>query len=161
MSLFDGLNSYQDKALSQEILPKIDEFPLKIRLTMEKEVTGIYISGHPLSEYKHILDSMNTTLDLQALKPSENGIGDDSLSNGLMDGSPMEIGGIIIDKKIKSTRSNEIMAFIMLEDLYDSVEVIVFQASMKDIVPCWKRITWLLLGKTEFKGRRGAENYYE
>ena len=131
LSLFDGLNSYQDKALSQEILPKIDEFPLKIRLTMEKEVTGIYISGHPLSEYKHILDSMNTTLDLQALKPSENGIGDDSLSNGLMDGSPMEIGGIIIDKKIKSTRSNEIMAFIMLEDLYDSVEVIVFQASMK------------------------------
>ncbi|MGI6188889.1 MAG: DNA polymerase III subunit alpha [Clostridiales bacterium] len=126
LSLFDGLNSYQDKALSQEILPKIDEFPLKIRLTMEKEVTGIYISGHPLSEYKHILDSMNTTLDLQALKPSENGIGDDSLSNGLMDGSPMEIGGIIIDKKIKSTRSNEIMAFIMLEDLYDSVEVIVF-----------------------------------
>ena len=61
LSLFDGLNSYQDKALSQEILPKIDEFPLKIRLTMEKEVTGIYISGHPLSEYKHILDSMNTT----------------------------------------------------------------------------------------------------
>ncbi len=145
VSLFDGLYGDQENSLSQDVLPDIDEFPLNIKLAMEKEVTGIYISGHPLSEYKSIIDSMNTTLDLLTLNSSENGVEDVVLGNELMDGSPVKIGGIIVDKKIKSTRNNQIMAFVMLEDLYGSVEVIVFPSVYEKYRPLLEEDSLVIL----------------
>ncbi|MBM7581549.1 DNA polymerase-3 subunit alpha [Caldicoprobacter guelmensis] len=128
LSLFESGYHAETEKLNQDPLPNIEEFPLKVRLNMEKEVTGIYISGHPLSEFKDIMDGMNTTLELQGLKASEGESEHEAIimDNGLADGSPFTIGGIIVSKKLKTTRNDEVMAFITLEDLYGSVEVIVF-----------------------------------
>ncbi|MFS8501574.1 MAG: OB-fold nucleic acid binding domain-containing protein, partial [Caldicoprobacter sp.] len=96
-----------------------------------------YISGHPLSEFKDILDTMNTTLELRGLKVSESESehGPMAMDSELADGSPFTIGGIIVSKKLKTTRNDEIMAFITLEDLYGSVEVIVFPSTYEKYRP--------------------------
>ena len=87
-------------------------------------MTGVYISGHPLDEYEATLNKLDTTLDLAEL--NEQGEGGVVRASNIRDGSSITIGGIVIDKNIKSTRNNNIMAFVTLEDLYGTVEVIVF-----------------------------------
>mgnify|MGYP001202571274 FL=1 len=131
LSLFEIGYDAEVEKLNHDILPQIEEFPLKARLNMEKEVMGIYISGHPLNEFKDILDEMNTTLELRGLKVSEGESeqGPIVADSGLDDGSPFTIGGIIVSRKLKTTRNDEIMAFVTLEDLYGSVEVIVFPSA--------------------------------
>ncbi|NLI60059.1 MAG: DNA polymerase III subunit alpha [Clostridiales bacterium] len=125
MSLFDQAMVQQEKPMDFEILPDIKEFPKNILLKMEKEITGVYISGHPLSEYKDVLESLTTTLDLQQVDfEEENMIAVNQLKDGLM----VKIGGIIVDHKRKSTRTGNMMAFVTLEDLYGSIEIIVFPA---------------------------------
>ncbi len=125
VSIFDKVSSDHRDSLVEDVLPDIDEFPQKFILSMEKEMTGVYISGHPLDEYKAILDRLNNTLDLQELNEREGNIME---SGRLRDGGTITIGGIVVDKNIKSTRNNNIMAFVTLEDLYGTVEVIVFPA---------------------------------
>ena len=89
-------------------------------LEFEKEVLGIYVSGHPLEEYVGMWKKKitNTTTDFY--------LDDESGSPEVQDGSTVTIGGIISEKKIKYTKNDQIMAFITLEDLVGSVEVIVF-----------------------------------
>jgi DNA polymerase-3 subunit alpha len=137
LSLFEAGYHAEVEKLNHDLLPQIEEFPLKVRLNMEKEVTGIYISGHPLSEFKDILDNMNTTLELRGLKIPEGESEHESImiNSELADGSPFTIGGIIVSKKLKTTRNDEIMAFITLEDLYGSVEVIVFPSAYEKYRP--------------------------
>ena len=87
---------------------------------MEKEVLGIYVSGHPLAEYEEMLNrrvSANTIIFM-----TEEAGGRDRVA----DGQKAIIGGIISDKTIKYTKNNKVMAFIQLEDMYGSVEVVVF-----------------------------------
>ncbi|NLB43027.1 MAG: DNA polymerase III subunit alpha, partial [Clostridiales bacterium] len=100
---------------------------MKMLLTMEKEMTGVYISGHPLDEYKDALEGYSTTMDIMELQSiEENNELAGNLSNAFKDGSIVTIGGLVIDKKIKYTKSNNAMAFVTLEDLYGAIEVIVF-----------------------------------
>lgn len=131
MSIFDALSADTDVSTAEEILPDIPEFPQKVLLSMEKEMIGFYISGHPLEEYKDILDKLNSTLELQSLNQYDN---EEDLqhnhailnSSSLKDGMQVRLGGIVAEKKIKATRNNNMMAFVTLEDLYGTVEVIVF-----------------------------------
>ena len=74
VSIFDKVSSDHRDSLVEDVLPDIDEFPQKFILSMEKEMTGVYISGHPLMEYKDILDRLNNTLDLQELNEREGNI---------------------------------------------------------------------------------------
>ena len=127
VSLFSELESASDQAYHMLDLPDIEEFPKKMLLSMEKEMTGVYISGHPLDEYKDVLEGYHTTQDvLQLRNADENEIINGSVDLNLSEESTVVLGGIITDKKIKYTKNNSIMAFVTLEDLYGAIEVIVF-----------------------------------
>lgn len=129
ISLFEQLNSFAETDMEVNILPDIKEFPQKVLLSMEKETLGVYISGHPLAEYKDVLENMTTTLDLQSL----NHIDEEAISSDiyLNDGARVQIGGIVVEHKRKATRNNNMMAFVTLEDLYGTVEIIVFPTVYK------------------------------
>ena len=143
MSLFDMLGG-DDGAIGGENtdhLPAIAEFQPREMLDYEKEVLGVYLSGHPLSEYedflrKHInatsLDFVNESAGAQIGKQGGGsavlfGTEEPSPCLPIYDEKPVTIGGIVIHKSIKYTRnSNQAMAFLTLEDLYGTVEAIVF-----------------------------------
>jgi DNA polymerase-3 subunit alpha len=119
MTLFDFAGE-SDKKQYEIPLPPVGEFSREILLEFEKEVLGIYISGHPLEEYVSLWKKKitNTTTDFY--------LDDDTGVPTVKDQATAVIGGIITDKKIKYTKTDQVMAFITLEDLVGSVEVIVF-----------------------------------
>lgn len=106
--------------------PEIKEFDKKYLLAMEKEMTGLYISGHPLDEYKETLNLQTNTI-ISDLMVDET-IDESELEQivKIRDGDKVIIGGIITEVSKKTTKNNDMMAFIKLEDLYGNVEVIVF-----------------------------------
>jgi DNA polymerase-3 subunit alpha len=119
MTLFDfaGEEEKQEYELS---LPDVSEYSKEQLLAFEKEVLGIYVSGHPLEAYENrikknvTVNSNDFAIDEETDKPK------------VLDGSVEMIGGMITTKTIKTTRNNSMMAFIMLEDLFGVVEVIIF-----------------------------------
>lgn len=119
MTLFDIASEDQKEEFDIR-LPDVDEYPKEMRLGFEKEVLGIYVSGHPLEEYESLWKKniTNTTADF-LLDPDTNEI-------SLKDGSVVTIGGIIEEKKIKYTKNDQVMAFLQVEDLLGTIEVIVF-----------------------------------
>ncbi len=119
MSLFD-LVSEEERSEYQLRLPNVGEYPKEILLGFEKEVLGIYVSGHPLEEYestwrKHIT---RTTADFA--------LDEETGAMLVKDQERVTIGGLITEKKIKYTKNDKVMAFLTLEDLLGSVEVVVF-----------------------------------
>ncbi|MEX1376550.1 MAG: DNA polymerase III subunit alpha [Eubacteriales bacterium] len=118
ISLFDFV---QDEDLPKPEIPVKDEMDMRLKLKLEKEMTGVYISGHPLSQYSEQLSNydVNSTMFVQ-----------DS-TDEVVDGQEVEIMGIISAKQTKSTRSNDMMCFLTLEDLFGEMEVIVFPRQMK------------------------------
>ncbi|WP_392486070.1 DNA polymerase III subunit alpha [Haloimpatiens sp. FM7315] len=108
--------------------PNIKEFDKKYILSMEKEMTGLYISGHPLDEYRDSLKVLADTKTSDIIVEEE--IEDDTEVNQgdikVKDGDRAVLGGIISNVTKKVTKSNSMMAFITLEDLYGAIEVIVF-----------------------------------
>jgi len=119
MSLFD-LVSEEDKKDFAVHYPEVPEFDKELLLGFEKEVLGIYLSGHPLEDY---LDKMKSNITAQALdfiREEETG------AVKVQDNAHVIVGGIVANKTVKFTRNNQAMAFITLEDLTGSVEVIVF-----------------------------------
>ncbi len=110
-------------------LPKVGEFPRELLLEFEKEVLGIYVSGHPLEEYISLWKKKITN------KTSDFFIDTDSEEPIVEDNARAVIGGIITEKKIKYTKNDQIMAFITLEDLVGSVEVIVFPKTYESNAP--------------------------
>src|SRR5699024_2685112 len=119
MSLFDLVGEEQ-KSEFQIRMPDIGEYTKENLLAFEKEVLGIYISGHPLEEYEEKWRKMisATTLDFQ---PDE-----ESGRSKVHDGAREIIGGMITDKTVKHTKTNQMMAFVTVEDLLGTVEVVVF-----------------------------------
>ncbi len=121
-SLFDEMISTDLNMTSDEEMPNLPEYNEKILLAMEKEMVGVYLSGHPLSEYERELEKIVTTNTSEIME-----LKDSNESNvSIQDGSRIVIGGIIIKKQNKITKNNNMMAFITLEDLYGTVEGIVF-----------------------------------
>nr|WP_330389009.1 DNA polymerase III subunit alpha [Tepidibacter thalassicus] len=117
VSLFDMANEEENIY----ILPKVSEFKEKEKLSLEKEVLGMYISGHPLSQYEREL-KLNSSININVLSQ----VKENYEEFFKYDNKDVTIGGIIINKTIKTTKRNDIMAFIELEDLYGSIEIIVF-----------------------------------
>ncbi|MGI5857728.1 MAG: DNA polymerase III subunit alpha [Tepidanaerobacteraceae bacterium] len=106
---------YDDVFVSEEALPDLPEYPSAELLAMEKEMLGIYLSGHPLLEFKEEL-SRNVTFH----------IGDTGDDSGIQDNMQVVIGGIITGISIKTTKNDKMMAFIDIEDLTGTMEAIVF-----------------------------------
>ena len=99
-------------------LPPLDKRQL---LQMEKETTGVYISGHPLDAYADQLGKL--TVNARFLES----LAEESADHGMSwDQKPVRMGGIIAEKKMKATRSGSMMAFVQLEDMYGVTEVLVF-----------------------------------
>ncbi|MGE5679138.1 MAG: DNA polymerase III subunit alpha, partial [Pseudomonadota bacterium] len=123
ISFFDTMDSSEGMAV--EIYPEINEYPQKQLLAMEKEMLGLYISGHPLEEYKSELEASVTitTAELMTDVDQEN---QEEGGNFELDGKRVVMGGIIASVKQKATKTNNMMAFVELEDLYGTLEVIVF-----------------------------------
>lgn len=119
---------------AEENFPELNEFPPKELLAMEKEMLGLYVSGHPLKEFeKEMLEQ--TTINSVGLREigmvgaEENGAPENliaDVSKELSDGMMVTVGGIIAEKKTKTTKNNNLMAFVTLEDIYGSMEIIVF-----------------------------------
>lgn len=120
-SLFDSI----DTEIPHEAYPDLEEFSQDTLLTMEKEILGIYISGHPLAPYEEELSKISTLKTTDLFEVSE-GITEEFTTMKYRDGQKVIIGGIITSKRNMVTKNNNMMAFINLEDLYGVVEVIVF-----------------------------------
>ena len=124
MSLFDfAAEDTELKNQDRIPFPNVEEFPREELLAYEKEVLGIYISGHPLEEYQELIEKNITHKSLEFLNEETE---DSGKENKLYDGESAVIGGMIMSKTVKTTRTNSLMAFLTLEDLYGTVEVIVF-----------------------------------
>ena len=119
MTLFD-IAPEEDKAEYEIKLPNVEEYDKEVLLGFEKEVLGIYISGHPLEEYMERLKKNTNAVTTDFVLDEETG------TLKVSDGAKVRIGGMITDKVIKYTRSNKAMAFITLEDLVGTVEIIIF-----------------------------------
>lgn len=120
MSLFD-IATDDVKEEFEIKLPNVSEYRKSELLAFEKEVIGVYISGHPLEEYmtKWKKNITNTSADFVAKE-------DEEQESKLHDGDRISIGGMINAISIKSTKTNQIMAFVTIEDIYGTMEVIVF-----------------------------------
>lgn len=119
MSLFDFATE-ETKAEFDITFPEVGEYDKEALLGFEKEVLGIYVSGHPLEEYEGLWQKniSHTTLDFV--------LGEDGEAAKVRDGAVETVGGMITAKSVKTTRTNSTMAFVTLEDLVGTVEVIVF-----------------------------------
>ena len=119
MSLFDIVGEEQ-KAEFDIKLPDVEEFEKEAKLAFEKEVLGIYLSGHPMEEYeeKWKANISKTTQDFQW--------DEESGRTKVHEGMKEIVGGMIAEKRVKYTKNNKMMAYLTLEDLVGSIEVIVF-----------------------------------
>ena len=100
-------------------LPKIPEMSPKLLLQYEKEMTGVYITGHPLDEYRERLEKMPCSVQvLQEYAEDEEWEKFDRMN--------VTIGGMIIETRMNTTKANKLMCFITLEDLYGTIECLVF-----------------------------------
>ena len=119
MSLFD-IVSEEEKAELEIKMPDVGEYDKELLLSFEKEVLGFYVSGHPMEEYEALWSKYITA------KTTDFYLDEETHRTAVEDGSRATIGGMIMDKKIKYTKNDQIMAFLTVEDMVGSVEVIVF-----------------------------------
>lgn len=119
MSLFD-FAAPEEQVEMEAAMPEVGEYDKEMILAFEKEVLGVYISGHPLEDYVELL-KRNITRTTADFIPA-----DGEEVPKVKDQERAVIGGMITGKTVKTTRTNSLMAFITVEDLYGTVEVIVF-----------------------------------
>ena len=119
LSLFD-IAGEEDRNEFQITFPDVGEYSKDELLAFEKEILGVYISGHPLDDYEETWRRNITATSAQFM------VDEETDAAGVADGSRAVIGGLVAGKTVKTTRTNQLMAFITLEDLLGPVEVIVF-----------------------------------
>lgn len=119
MSLFDFV-SEEEKTDYEIHMPDVEEYPKEAKLAFEKEVLGIYISGHPLEEYETCWRKNISAVTTDFMPDEESG------QPKVRDGQQVIVGGMITEKTIKYTKTNKVMAFLTLEDLLGTVEIVVF-----------------------------------
>ena len=119
LSLFD-IAPEEDKNEFEIRMPQAAEYPKETILTFEKEVLGIYLSGHPLERYRNMMEKMISAKTSDFQPDDETGIPE------VYDNQKVIVGGMITDKTIKYTKNNKVMAVLTVEDLVGTVEVVVF-----------------------------------
>ncbi len=118
MDLFAFVADTQEAPSLTDSLPQVPPYAMKEKLAMEKEVLGIYVSGHPLAEYMDQLDKKVNCHSRDLLADWE--------EETIQDGQRVIYGGILTEKTMKYTRNNKVMCFLKVEDLFGTVEVVVF-----------------------------------
>ncbi len=119
MTLFD-LVSEEDKKDYEIRMPDVEEFDKETLLGYEKEVLGVYISGHPLEEYEEKWKKNITAKTTDFLLDDETG------TAKVIDSQKVTVGGMLVQRTVKYTKNNKTMAFLTLEDLVGVLEIIVF-----------------------------------
>ena len=119
MSLFD-LVSAEEREAYEIRMPDVEEYTREAKLAFEKEVLGVYITGHPLEEYEERWRKNITAVTSDFVPDEETGV------PKVIDGAKVTVGGMIINKTIKYTKTNKVMAFLTLADLVGTVEIVVF-----------------------------------
>ena len=122
MSLFD-FAAEEDKKAFEIRIPDVAEYTKEELLGYEKEILGVYVSGHPLDEYTGMVKKYITNVS------SDFEIDDETGETKVKDGAVATIGGLITNKTIKTTKKGQLMAFFTLEDVVGTVEVVVFPNS--------------------------------
>lgn len=132
MSLFDFV-SEEDKASMQIRMPDVGEFDLETKLIYEKEVLGIYVSGHPLMEYENMWRKRISNMSTDFINDNKESDGDEQPGMNMMednskvvDGEKAVIGGIVSSRVIKQTKKGDIYARVMIEDLVGMVECLIW-----------------------------------
>ncbi len=118
LALFDMLDEEEAKAAKYVPLPEVEEFPVSEMLAMEKEVTEMYLSGHPLEEYEPVVARIKATRLASVISADTD--------REMYDGHNISVVCMINTIKLKSTKNNETMAFVQIEDYTASIEMIVF-----------------------------------
>ena len=119
MSLFDFMGEEEKKA-HESVFQDVGEYEKEELLAYEKEVLGIYISGHPLEKYREKWERNITA------RTSDFNVDDETGEAAVTDGRIVTVGGMITGKTVKTTKTNQLMAFLTVEDMVGTVEVIVF-----------------------------------
>ncbi|AUG58072.1 DNA polymerase III subunit alpha [Acetivibrio saccincola] len=140
LSLFDFSKENPDKnnilegtLKDKDIYPDIEEFSTKDLLSMEKEMLGLYISGHPLKDFEKEIKERVTLFSSDLIVNTEESNADIPLRDckKITDGKNVYVGGIITSKVTKTTKNGNLMAFITLEDLFGTMEIIVFPTTLE------------------------------
>lgn len=150
ISLFDLVENKDE--FKQEIeFPNVGEYQKEQLLAFEKEVLGIYVSGHPLEEYIKEWEA-------QVTRKASDFLLDESGNVKVMDNEHAVIGGMITTKTIKTTKTNSLMAFLTLEDLYGTVEVIVFPRDFEKYRSCLEEDSKIFVsGKVTVEEEKAAK----
>lgn len=146
MSLFDIMGEEERKSFDIK-LPDVGEYTKETKLAFEKEVLGVYISGHPLEEYEQSWRKNISAVTSDFYPDEETG------QPKVPDGSKQIVGGMITEKTIKYTRNNKVMAFLTLEDLVGTVEIVVFPRDYENNVHMMEEDS-----KVFIQGRVSAED---
>lgn len=120
VSLFDMLGDAEPLISFNPQLPQLPDCPQKVKLQMEKEAAGVYMTGHPLEEYEDVMQQM--TLSSAELEDGEETVS----TERQLDGREVAMGGILTEVKGKATKKGDYMAFVTLEDLTGQIECLVF-----------------------------------
>lgn len=121
MDLFQINTEIMGNSGSFGTLPDVINFDKNLLIAMEKEMVGVYITGHPLADYEKKLQNISTTNTEELLHAS-----DPEADSQIKDGAVVTLGGMISSKKTLMTKNGKMMAFLLLEDLYGTVEIVVF-----------------------------------
>lgn len=148
LSLFD-MGDEELTHANEITYPDIGEYEKEDLLAFEKEVLSIYISGHPLEEYVSLMQKNCTRNSMDFVVEEE---GENTGMAKVTDGENVIIGGMIIDKTVKTTRTNSLMAFLTVEDMYGTVEIIVFPRDYEK-----KKDLMQIDAKVFIKGRANVE----
>ena len=119
MTLFD-LAPEEEKESFLIKLPNVGEYDKEQLLSFEKEVLGVYISGHPLEKYEAMWRKNISAVTADFMLDEETGV------SRVKDGEKVVVGGMLTAKTIKHTKTGKTMAFVTLEDLVGTVEVVIF-----------------------------------
>ena len=122
VSLFDMFGADQEDSLFEETMryPVVDDCPARTKLQMEKEATGVYMTGHPLDDWQQVMKEMSfSTARIAEMEEAE----DRGMS---LDGAVVEMGGILAAVNGKATKKGDYMAFVTLEDMTGQIECLVF-----------------------------------
>ncbi len=118
VSIFDMVDDEEEISMSRQSLPDVEPLDPPEALAMEKEVLGVYVSGHPLEQWRDDLEQEITATSSQL--------------QDLTDGTHVALGGLIVEQSRILTKGGETMAFVTVEDIDGRLEVVVFPSVFSD-----------------------------
>jgi DNA polymerase-3 subunit alpha len=144
LSLFE-LGGMDEQTNAEPTYPELPDFSHREQLAMEKEMLGLYVSGHPLDEYEMAIRQL-TTLDSSAFAGPSEILAEESHAAAVADGDRVIMAGMLLASKGKTTKNNEQMSFLTIEDLTGTFEVIVFPRILAGSLPFLQEGQVLLIG---------------